>query len=181
MTHVHMLCISVGKMTLPLLQRLGNVAEQRTRVQRTLPSIKCFAPLGWPNGPPFFCSSPQMRPEPIFLSATGGTCLRRWGWALNDYAPAVPGETSPTHTPVAQHSKRLNTLTHQLHIATRDRDFARRYVVTLEVQALTTSMQIPLVRTMAVHVPYLSPQQTPAVTCAINKLVHSMPVSKARR
>ena len=42
-------------------------------------------------------------------------------------------------------------------------------------------MQIPLIRTAAVRAPYLTPPQTPAITRAINKLVHSMPINQAQR
>ena len=41
-------------------------------------------------------------------------------------------------------------------------------------------MQIPLVKTTVVRVPYLSPLQTPAITRAINRLVHEMMVSTAQ-
>ena len=179
MIHVHMLCIYVGKTTLPLLQRLrkhGTTADARAEDSSFHEMLRTRGLAEWTPVPLHF-SADEIRAG--FAEHVWWYRLKRW--TLNECAPAVPGEASPSQIPAAQQSKRLNTFVRQLQTATRDRDFARRHAVANELQALATTMQIPLVRTAAVRVPYLTPPQTLAITTTINKLLHSMPISQAQR
>ena len=83
--------------------------------------------------------------------------------------------------PSAQKSKRLQQLLEQIRVAQQDGDFAKKRAISNELTSLATDLDIPLVRTTPVTVPYLKPSQTPYITRAINQLVRSKGLSLARR
>ena len=121
MIHVHMLCIYVGKTTLPLLQRLrkhGTTADACAEDSSFHEMPRATGLAEWTRIP-FHFTTDEIRA--CYLERDWWSRLKRW--ALNDCAPAVRGETSPSQTPAAQHTKRLNTLVRQLQTATHDQYF----------------------------------------------------------
>ena len=99
--------------------------------------------------------------------------LRRW--AMNDCARAVPDDDTSIEKPAPEHTKRLQT-----HTAARDRDFARRHAINHDFASLEKSMQVPLMCTTAARVPYLSPDQTPGLTKAMNSIVRQTRITTAQ-
>ena len=178
MVHVYMLCIYVGKTTLPLLHRL----RKHHTTAAACAEDSSFHDLLRVSG------LAEWTPIPLqFTTDENLVCFLERDWwyrlkhrAINDCAPAVHADhTSPTPPP--QHSKRIHALTRQLQIATQDRDYARKSAISKELQSLAAQFQMPLIHTTAVRVPYLTGMQTPAITRAITRLVQSMPATRAQR
>ena len=116
--------------------------------------------------------------EGCFVEREWWVRLKRW--VLNDNAPAVPVDVQ-RGPPSAQKSKRLQKLLEQIRVAQQDGDFARKCAVSNELNTLATDLDIPLVRTTPVIVPYLKPAQTPYITRAIQQLVRSKGLFLAQR
>ena len=176
MVHVYMLCICVGKTTIPLLQRLRKHATA---------AIACAEDSAF-HDLLRITDIHEWTPVPLQLTANEvGACFleRDWWfrlkrWAVNDCAPVVPGDCA-SPAPPPQHGKQIHTLTRQLKTTTQTRDFARRAAISPELQILASKFQIPLIKTSAVRGPYLTGSQTPAITRAIDKLVRAVPGTRA--
>ena len=110
------------------------------------------------------------------------TCLHVFSKEIRGLNSVVgPSMIVPLQSQRILPTKRIHTLTRQLQTASHDRDFARKATITRELQAVASQFQIPLVHNAAVRVPYLTGNPTPAITRCINRLVGSMPVSRAQR
>ena len=178
MVHVHMLCLYIGKTTLAPMSRLrkhGTDAMSKVEECRFHELLKKTGLSEWTPVPLKYVSDVDLG---CFVEHEWWSRLRRW--VVNDVAPAVPCQTNQPQ-PSVHKRKRLAQLVHETRMAQQAGYFVRRRYLCEELDSLSVELNIPLVQTTAVKVPYLQPAQRAGLSRAIHFLVRQMKVSLPQR
>ena len=178
MVHIHMLCLYIGKTTLAPVSRLrkhftntvAHVDECRFHDLLRTTGLNEWTPV-----PLQYVSNVDLG---CFVEREWWFRLRRW--ALNDVGPAVPSSPSSSQ-PSAHKRQRLAQLIHETRMAQQAGDYARKRYLSEEMDTLSVALNIPLVRTAVVKVPYLEPAHRACLNRCIQLLVRQMHISLPQR
>ena len=167
-SHIHLLCLYIGKTRDPLIKRPRKHWTTAKAGTEESPFSDMLCETGiheWTIVPRQFTAS---------AVRVGYFERDRWfwwrKWALNACAPAVPSSSDLT-PPAPQHMKQFTFLLRLLHTACADRDYARINFLQRESDGPAKQLNIAAVSNLVVRVPYMDGMQQRCIHAVVGNMV----------